>query len=75
MKTVEFLQYRDSLLKKLLDTTDMSILKRVEKAFNSDEEDFFDELPEEVQDGILKSIEQSKKGLGRPIQDVLEELK
>ena len=43
MGTFEYLKYRDSLLKRLLNTTDITILKRVEKAFENNENNPFDE--------------------------------
>lgn len=75
MSTMEFLQYRDSLLRRLLNTTDVDLLKKIEEVFNNNEEDFFDELPKEVQNDMLESIKQSNKGLGRPIEDVINELR
>lgn len=76
METMEYLQYRDSLLKRLLNTTDIDLLKKIEDVFNNnDDNDFFDELPSEIQNDILESIEQSNKGLGRPIEDVINELR
>lgn len=76
METMEYLQYRDSLLKRLLNTTDIDLLKKIEDVFNNnDDNDFFDELPSEIQNDILESIEQSNEGLGRPIEDVINELR
>ena len=76
MSTLEYIQLRDDLLKKLIDTKDINLLQKIKDLFNNnEEEDFFDELPKEVQNDILESIEQSKKGLGRPIEDVIKELR
>ena len=76
MSTLEYIQLRDSLLMKLLKTKDVTLLEKIEDLFNNNEkEDFFDELPKEIQNDILESIEESKKGLGRPIEDVINELR
>ena len=76
METLEYLKYRDSLLKRLLNTTDLSILKKVEKAFNNnEEEDFFDDLSKEHQNLLLQSIEESKRGEGIPFEQMLVELR
>lgn len=76
MSTIEFLQLRDELIKQLLDTKDVKLLQKIKDLFNDNQkEDFFDELPKDIQDEILESIEQSNKGLGRPIEDVISELR
>jgi hypothetical protein len=62
MGTLEYLKYRDNLLKRLLNTTDVTILKRVEKAFNNNEnDDPFNELPTELQQMLLQSEEDIKE--------------
>lgn len=77
MGTLEYLKYRDSLLKKLLNTTDLNILKKVEKAFNdnNEEEDFFDEMSKKNQNLLLKSIEQADNGELIPFEEMMKELK
>ena len=63
MGTLEYLKYRDNLLKRLLDVTDVAILKRIEKAFdNNEKEDLFDEMPSELQQILLQSEEDIKHG-------------
>lgn len=63
MSTSEYIELRDSLLMRLLQTKDVNLLQKIDELFkNNIEEDFFDELPKEIQDSILKSIEQSKNG-------------
>lgn len=72
MSTMEFLEYRDSLLKRLLNTTDIDLLKKIEEVFNNNEEDFFDELPKEVQELILQSNEDIKEGKLISHEDVMK---
>lgn len=76
MSTMEYIQLRDRLLMKLLKTKDESILKRIEKAFNNDEEekDFVDELPPYAKKQLLKSIEQSKRGETISFEEMMKEL-
>lgn len=62
MSTLEYIQLRDSLLMKLLKTTDVNTLEKIKKVFdNNEEEDFFNELPKQAQQKLLKSIEQADK--------------
>ena len=77
MSTSEYIQLRDDLLKKLLDTKDLNILEQIKDVFkrNNGEEDFFDELPKEIQNRILKSIEQADNGELIPYEDMMRELR
>lgn len=76
MSTLEYIQLRDSLLMKLLKTKDVTLLEKIEDLFNNnEEEDFFDELPKEIQNDILESIEQSKRGEGTPHEEVMKQFR
>jgi hypothetical protein len=73
MSTLEYIQLRDDLLKKLIDTKDVNLLQKIKDIFNNnEEEDFFDELPKEVQDLILQSNEDIKEGRLIPHEDVMK---
>lgn len=76
MSTLEYIQLRDRLLMKLLKTKDVSLLEKIEELFNNNkEEDFFDELPKEIQNDILESIEQSKNGNGTSHEEVMKQFR
>lgn len=74
MGTMEYIQLRDSLLMKLLKTKDVKLLKKIEELFNNSGEDFFDELPEHVQNDLLVSIEQSKNNETISFDEMIKEL-
>ncbi len=56
MGTLEYLKYRDTLLKRLLNTTDIDLLRKIEEVLNNNEDDFANELS----DDDIKSIELGK---------------
>ena len=68
METLEYLKYRENLLKKLLNTTDINILKKIEKVFNNNEEDFYYSLSEEEKEGIELGLQQIKEGKTIPYE-------
>jgi hypothetical protein len=50
------------LVKKLLATEDVSILKSIKKIFEKEEKDWWDELTEEQQNILNESMEQYERG-------------
>ena len=58
MGTLEYLKYRASLLKRLLNTTDLTILKRIEKAFDNE-----DNNPEKTPDELQQLLAQSEEDI------------
>ena len=75
MSTMEYIQLRDDLLKRLIDTKDESILQQIKDIFKkNDKDDFFDELSEDAKKEFLVALEESDKGLGRPFREVLADL-
>lgn len=50
------------LVKKLLATEDVSILKSIKKIFEKEEKDWWDDLTEEQQNILNESMEQYEKG-------------
>ena len=47
MGTLEYLKYRDTLLKRLLNTTDIDLLRKIEEVLNNNEDDFANELSDD----------------------------
>lgn len=60
------------LVKRLLDTDDQSILAEVKHVFESREQDFWIDLPEQVKKGIERSKKQAKEGLLTPHDEVMK---
>ncbi len=50
------------LAKRIFDTDDLNVLKKISDIFNSKSENWLDEFPEEIADSLNKSLEQSAKG-------------
>ena len=62
--------------KKLLDEADDRVVKMVYKMLEADSaEDWWDDLPKEVQDSIDKSIAELDAGKGIPHEEVMKKYK
>lgn len=73
MSISKYIQLRDDLLKKLIDTKDVSVLNQLKEVFNKNEkDDFFEELPKELQNSILRSNEDIKEGRLLAHNDVMK---
>lgn len=53
---------KSKLMKKLEETSDISIIEAIKTIFKSHKKDFWDELSEEQQDILNESLEQYEKG-------------
>jgi uncharacterized protein HemY len=74
MGTLEYLKYRDNLLKRLLNTTDEKILKKIEDVFNNNEqEDFWNELSDVEKNGIELGFKQIEKGETFSYEEIISE--
>lgn len=60
------------LAKLLLETEDVSLLNEIKYLFIKRESDFWDELPQQVRDGINRGLNQAKEGLVTPHEEVMK---
>ncbi len=60
------------LAKMLLETENTSLLEEIKALFVKHEKDFWEELPEHVQEGIKKSQLQAKEGILIPHEEVMK---
>ena len=69
------LELKNTALELLQKTEDNNLLKTiVDLLSKSKEDDFFDEMPSEVQNKLLKSIEQADNGELIPFEQMMKEL-
>lgn len=69
--TLEYIKLRDDLLKKLLDTKDVNILKQIKDVFQNNDNDFYNDLSEEERKGITKGLQQIKRGEVSNYDDII----
>lgn len=74
MSTLEYIEFRDSILRKLLNTTDINVLKKLNKVLEENDNDWYDEMSPTNQKMLDKSIEQAKAGKDLPFDEVIKEL-
>lgn len=51
-----------NLVKAILDIQDVSLIKRVKKILKKNDYDWFDDLTEEQQQGVIRGLEQADRG-------------
>ena len=51
-----------SLIQAILDIEDIGIIKKVKKILKKSEHDWFDDLTERLQQGVLRGLEQADRG-------------
>ncbi|HCN82056.1 MAG TPA: hypothetical protein DIT07_00315 [Sphingobacteriaceae bacterium] len=60
------------LVRRLLDTDDKTLINQIAALFDKKEKDFWDQLPDHVKQGILKSKDQGKNGILAAHADVMK---
>ena len=60
------------LAKRLLETNDEAILLRIKEVFESNDKDFWDDLPEHVKSGTEKAGKQAAEGKTSPHEEVMK---
>jgi hypothetical protein len=63
------------LVRMILDVEDKSILKRIKSLIETEEDDFWDELHDDVKAGIEEGIAQLERGEGIPHEEAIKRLK
>lgn len=63
------------LVRRLLDTEDEVLIQEVKAVFESHENDFWEELPLHVKEGIERSRKQAEQGLLSPHDVVMQKYK
>lgn len=61
-----------SLVKRLLETDDETILQQVKDVFEHNEKDFWNDLPQHVKAGIEQSKKQAEAGMLTPHDEVMK---
>lgn len=51
-----------NLVKAILDIEDIGLIKRVKKILEKNDHDWFDDLTEEQQQGVMRGLEQADRG-------------
>ncbi len=63
------------LTKQLLDTNDKDILNQIIAIFSTCEENWFEELPSEIQASVKRGLKQAKEGNTVPHSEVMKKYK
>lgn len=63
------------LAKRILDTEDMEMINYIKAIFDSQPEQWFEELPEAIRGSVERGLKQSQKGEGRPHAEVMKQHK
>lgn len=63
-----------NLVQAILDIEDISLIKKVKKILKKADHDWFDDLTEEQQQGVMKALEQSDRGEGIPHEEAMARL-
>lgn len=63
------------LARKILDTKNKDIIRYIISIFESQSENWFENLPEEIQASTKKGLNQSKRRQGRPHSEVMRKYK
>ena len=63
------------LARKILDTNNKEIIKYIKSIFESQTENWFVDLPKEIQDSVKRGLNQSKNGKSRPHSEVVKKYK
>lgn len=63
------------LVKRILNTDDKEIITYIKTIFDSQPDNWFQELPESVQASVERGLKQSQKGEGRAHAEVMKQYK
>lgn len=63
------------LAKKIIDTNDEELIGYIKAIFDGQSENWFEELPADVQASVERGLAQSEKGEGRPHAEVMGKYK
>ena len=63
------------LAKKIMDTNDKELIGYIKAIFDGQSENWFEELPVDVQASVERGLAQSEKGEGRPHAEVMKKYK
>jgi hypothetical protein len=63
------------LVKKIIDTKDPEILAYIQALFETQTDNWFEELPDDVKVSVEQGIQQADQGEGRPHAEVIEKFK
>ncbi len=63
------------LAKKIIDTNDEELIGYIKAIFDGQSENWFEELPADVQASVERGLAQSENGEGRPHADVMKKYK
>jgi hypothetical protein len=63
-----------NLVQAILDIEDIGLIKRVKKILKKNDHDWFDDLTEEQQQGVMRSLEQLDRGEGIPHEEAMARL-
>lgn len=63
-----------NLVKAILDIEDVSLIKKVKKLLKKSDHDWFDDLTEEQQQGVMRGLEQADRGEGIPHEEAMARL-
>jgi hypothetical protein len=63
------------LAKKIMDTNDKELIGYIKAIFDGQSENWFEELPVDVQASVERGLAQSEKGEGRPHAEVMTKYK
>lgn len=62
------------LTKKLLNTKDKDLINHIKAVFETQPEDWWDSLPEDVKNSVERGLKQAEKGKGTPHEEVMKRM-
>ncbi len=63
------------IAKLVLSTENKSVLMQIKNIFEIEKVDFWDELPDRIKGDVKEALIQSKRGLGKPHNEVMKKYK
>lgn len=72
---MKFEEEKIKIATKLLNTEDKAIINDIKVLLKSYENDPWDEMPQMVKEDIIKGLDEAEKGLGRPHNEVMRDIK
>ncbi|MFI5221377.1 MAG: hypothetical protein ACHQK8_03550 [Bacteroidia bacterium] len=64
-----------NLAKKIIDTDDVSIINHIKAIFDTRNDNWFEELSDEVKASVKQGVSEADKGIGKPHLVVMKDLK
>jgi hypothetical protein len=69
---MNIISIKQDLAKKILQTENIDIINYIKAIFDSEPENWYNDLPSSIQESLEKGLKQSQSGEGRPHDEVMK---